>query len=117
MTHGKIWYRNMVGFLAKRPTSGFEVPTGSRKIAHAIARVELYTPPKFHANRSNRLGGDRFAHIKKTASKFLHCFLDINYVRMDGRDKQDKRDQNVKKFQRDESIRCFMLTTGVGAGK
>ena len=69
MTHGKIWYRNMVGFLAKRPTSGFEVPTGSRKVAHAIARVELYTPPKFHANRPSRLGGDRFAHIKKTASK------------------------------------------------
>ena len=35
---------------------------------------------------------------------------------MDGRDKQDKRDQNVKKFQKDESVRCFMLTTGVGAG-
>lgn len=35
---------------------------------------------------------------------------------MDGRDKQDKRDQNVKKFQRDENIRCFLLTTGVGAG-
>ena len=46
----------------------------------------------------------------------INYFLDINYVRMDGRDKQEKRDQKVKKFQKDECIRCFMLTTGVGAG-
>ena len=43
-------------------------------------------------------------------------YLDLSYLRMDGRDKQDKRDKNVKKFQKDESVRCFMLTTGVGAG-
>ena len=49
MTHGKFWYRNIVGFIAKYSTSGFEDPTGSGKIPHAIARVELYTPPKFHA--------------------------------------------------------------------
>ena len=48
----------------KQATSGFEVPTGSRKVPHAIARVELYIPPKFHANRFTRLGGDSFAHIK-----------------------------------------------------
>ena len=48
----------------KQPTSGLEVPTGSRKVPHAIAQVELYKPPKFHVNWSTRLGGDRFAHIK-----------------------------------------------------
>ena len=52
----------------KQPTSGFEVPTGSRKVPHAIDQVKLYTPQKFHANRFTRLGGDRFTHIKKTAS-------------------------------------------------
>ena len=52
-----------------------------------------------------------------TVVEITLCFLDLSYVRMDGRDKQDKRDQNVKKFQRDENIRCFLLTTGVGAGK
>ena len=36
---------------------------------------------------------------------------------MDGRDKADKRDEKVKKFQRDNSVHCFMLTTGVGSGK
>ena len=51
-----------------------------------------------------------------TVVEITPFFLDLSYVRMDGRDKQDKRDQNVKKFQRDESIRCFLLTTGVGAG-
>ena len=64
MTHGKIWYRNIVGFVVKKPTSGFEVPTGSGKVPHAIARVELYTPPKFHANRFTRLGVDSLSHIK-----------------------------------------------------
>merc|ERR1711917_18387 len=33
----------------KQPTSGFKVSTGSRRVPHAIARVELYEPPKFHA--------------------------------------------------------------------
>ena len=53
----------------KQLTSGFEVPTGSRKVPHAIDQVKLYTPQKFHANRFTRLGGDRFTHIKKTASE------------------------------------------------
>ena len=47
--------------------SGYEVSTGSRKIPPAIARVELYITPKFHANRSTRLG-DSFSHIKCIAS-------------------------------------------------
>ena len=55
----------------KRPTSGFEVVTGGGKIPHAIALVELYIPPKFYANRSTRLGGDSFAHIKCNASQVL----------------------------------------------
>ena len=49
----------------KQPTSGFEVPTGGRKVPHAIDQVKLYTPQKFHANRFTRLGGDRFTIIKK----------------------------------------------------
>ena len=44
------------------------IETGSRKVPHAIAHVELYKPPKFYANRSTRLGGDSFAHIKCNAS-------------------------------------------------
>ena len=48
----------------KQATSGFEVPTGSPKVPHAIARVELYIPPKFHANRSTRLGAVAASHIK-----------------------------------------------------
>ena len=40
----------------------------------------------------------------------------ITYLRMDGRDSVNKRDKKVNKFQDDESVRCFMLTTGVGAG-
>ena len=32
------------GFHSEKPTSGFELPTGSGKVPHAIARVELYTP-------------------------------------------------------------------------
>ena len=58
----------------KQPTSGFEVPTGSRKVPHAIDQVELYTPQKFHANRFSRLGGDRFTHIKKTASNLSNLY-------------------------------------------
>ena len=49
----------------KQPTSGLKVPTGSRNVPHATARVELFKPPKFHVNRSTRLLEDRFAHIKK----------------------------------------------------
>ena len=56
------------GFHGEKPTSGFEVPTGSRKVPHAIARVKLYMSPKFHANRSTRLGGESLSHIKWTAS-------------------------------------------------
>ena len=52
----------------QKTTSGLKVPTGSGEVIHAISRVELY-PQKFHANRFTRLGGDRFTHIKKTASK------------------------------------------------
>ena len=58
MANGKILYGNVVGFMAKQQTSGFEVPTGSGKVPHAIARIKLHTPPKFHANRFTRLGGD-----------------------------------------------------------
>lgn len=52
----------------KQPTSGFEVPTGSRKAPHAIDQVKLHTHQKPHANRPTRPGGDRPTHIKKTAS-------------------------------------------------
>ena len=47
-----------------RYVSGFEVSTGSQKVPYAIAQVELYTPSKFHANRSTCLGGDSLLHIK-----------------------------------------------------
>ena len=66
LTRGKNWYQNIVGFMAKKPTSGFQIPTGSGKVPQAIARVELWTPPKFHSHRFTRLGGDSFANIKKT---------------------------------------------------
>ena len=59
------------GFHGKKPTSGFQVPTGNGKVPYAIGQVELYTPPKFHANRSTRLGGDSLWHIKWTASNLL----------------------------------------------
>ena len=36
------------------------------QVPHAIAGVELYTPTKFHAKRSTRLG-DRFTHIKNAS--------------------------------------------------
>ena len=48
----------------KQATSGFEVPPGSGKVPHAIARVKLYISPKFRANQFTHLGGDSFAHIK-----------------------------------------------------
>ena len=35
----------------KQLTSGLGVETGSRKVDGAKVQVELYTPPKFHANR------------------------------------------------------------------
>ena len=57
--------RNIVGFMTKKPTSGFQVPTGSGK----VARVELYTPPKFHPNRFTGLGGDSFAQIKNVSKQ------------------------------------------------
>ena len=57
--------RNNVGFMTKKPTSGFQVPTGSGK----VARVELYTPPKFHPNRFTGLGGDSFAQIKNVSKQ------------------------------------------------
>ena len=40
---------------------------------------------------------------------------DINYMRMDGKDKIPVRDEKVQRFQRDERVKVFMLTTGVGA--
>ena len=36
MTHGKIRYRNIIGFMAKQSTSGFGVPTGSRNVTYGI---------------------------------------------------------------------------------
>ena len=36
MTHGKIRYRNIIGFMAKQSTSGFGVPTGSGNVTHGI---------------------------------------------------------------------------------
>ena len=50
-------------FHGKKPTSGFEVPTGSGKVPYAIARVELYIPQKFHPNRSTRIGGDNIFNV------------------------------------------------------
>ena len=46
----------------QKTTSGLKVPTGSGEVIHAISRVELY-PQKFHANRFNRPGEDRFRHV------------------------------------------------------
>lgn len=43
MTRGRIWYIKIVGFIAKRLTSGFEVSAGSGKVSQAILpRVKLY---------------------------------------------------------------------------
>ena len=53
-------------FHGEKPTSGFEVPTGSRKVPNTIARVKLYKLPKFHPNRLTRIGGDNI---------FNGCFL------------------------------------------
>ena len=36
-------------------------------------------------------------------------------LRMDGRDKPEKREANVKEFQKNKNIRAFLLTTGVGS--
>ena len=71
-TGNKLFFENRKFQLSKpevenQPTSGLEVLTGCRKVPRAIALVELFT--KFHANRSTRLGGNRFTHIKNTASK------------------------------------------------
>ena len=51
--------------------SCYEVPIGSKKVPHTIARVELYIPSKFHANRSTRLGEDSMWHIN------------VSYLRLD----------------------------------
>ena len=56
-------------------SSGYEVPIGSRKVPHAIARVELYIPPKFHANRSTRLGEESMWHINAS-----HLRLDLGLI-------------------------------------
>ena len=50
-------------FHGKKPTSGFEVPTGSGKVPYAIARIELYIPPKFHPNRFTRIGEDKIFNV------------------------------------------------------
>ena len=46
LKQGKMRFKKMVPiyswFHAKKPTSGFEVPTGNGKVPYAIARVELY---------------------------------------------------------------------------
>ena len=52
----------------KQPISGFLVPIGSGKVPHAIARVKLYMPSKFYANRSIRLGEHSLSHIKCNSS-------------------------------------------------
>ena len=57
LSQGNKCCRNIVDFMAKKPTSGFEVPTGSGKLPHEIVRVELYTTPRFHPNRMTRLRG------------------------------------------------------------
>ena len=49
----------------------FGVETGSRKVDGAKVQVELYTPPKFHANRLMCLGGVNMGHLKYNASKLL----------------------------------------------
>ena len=51
------------GFHAKKPTSGFDVPTGSGKVPYAIALDELYLPSKFHPNQSIRIGGGNIFNI------------------------------------------------------
>ena len=55
---GENWCKHIVDFMVKWPTSGFEAPTGSAKMPHAIARVELYILPKFDPNRSTHIRGD-----------------------------------------------------------
>ena len=76
-----LFIQNIFNFWFRLPVfenshiSGFEVPTGSGKVPHAIARVELYMPPKFHANRSTRLGAVAASHIKQNASQFPQATL------------------------------------------
>ena len=51
------------GFHGNKPTSGFEVLTGSGKVPYAIALVERYIPLKFHSNRSIRIGGGNIFNV------------------------------------------------------
>ena len=51
------------GFHDKKSTSGFEVPTGSGNVSHAIVRVEMCILPKFHPNRPIRIGGDSIFNV------------------------------------------------------
>ena len=76
----KNWCQNKIGFVVKKSTSGFQVPIGSEKVTQAIARVELYKPPKVSSKsvQPSNLGGNSFAHIK-TASKQNYKFKTINF--------------------------------------
>ena len=60
--------------MAKQPTSGFEVPTGSGKVPHEIARVKLYTPPKYHTNPFTRLYSI-FTDIENVDSRTLNTLV------------------------------------------
>ena len=48
---GKNWCKNIGRFRPKNANFRFELSTGSGKVPHAIAWVELYMLPKFHPNR------------------------------------------------------------------
>ena len=61
--------------MVKKPTSGFGLPTGSWKVDGAKAQVELYMPPKFHANRKTGLGGVNMGHLKYNASAVQFIFV------------------------------------------
>ena len=75
--------------------SGYEVPTGSRKVPYAIVRVELYIPPKFHANRSTRLGEDGLWHINAS-----HLRLDLGLIET----------IKINKFNELHSTRIFKMS-------
>ena len=75
--------------------SGYEVPTRSRKVPYTIVWVELYIPPKFHANRSTRLGEDGLWHINAS-----HLRLDLGLIET----------IKINKFNELHSTRIFKMS-------
>ena len=58
--------------------SGFQIWSGNRKVDVAPVQGELYTPSKFHVNRTKGLGGVNAWHLKYNPTKLIILNLEIS---------------------------------------